>query len=863
MVAGRAPIPASFEEPSIVSLSSSRLASVMALLVLLALASPAAAAPDVGTGQPVVPVAAGDEVRLVVHGARDAGTAVAAAEDLAATVGGETVLEIETLDVEVVAVPAEEAGAALARLAAQPGVEHVEVDGVARAFSEPAPRTPNDPRYGEQWGPVQVEAPRAWGHTTGGAGVVIAVLDTGVEGGHEDLTANVLPGYDVFTRTSGPERTDPSGHGTHVAGIAAARADNGRGIAGLCWSCGILPVRVLDANGRAPNSVIAAGIEWAIDSGAHVINLSLGSPTDSLAVREAVERAERHGVVVVAAAGNGNTTGREYPAAYPSVVGVAASTTTDARWVGTLGATGSNHGPWVSVAAPGVSILSTTRSTLLQGSYGRMTGTSMATPHVAGAVGLALAANPALTPAQVRSALAATSVPLSYVAHGRLDAAALLARVAHSAPGAPRSVRVVGGDRTATVTWTAPTATGNDPITGYSVSATPADGGPSVIVAVGATTTQATLSGLRNGIAHAVTVRAVNRYGTGSAGPGALLGRPLGFDGDPRTTQRIVDGDPTATAVAVSQRRFRDVAGTSTGPAARHAVLSRDDAFPDSLAGAPLSAGGPLLFTRTGALPTATAGELRRVLPAGATVYLLGGEAAIGAGVAGQVAGLGYRVVRLAGPSRVETALRVADEVRRLHPARREVLVARAYGAPDSPTSGWADSVTGGAYGAAAGIPVVLTPTDLGRDGRPHPALAAWLDRDRPSRSVVLGGDGAVGDAVATRLPNPARVSGAERTETAREVAVRLWGAPTTGPRRHVVINGFDGLGWAHGLAVAGLAADARAPLLMVTPQVPPATAALMGACGAPQVDALLVGHSGAIPDATVRELERLDGARC
>jgi subtilisin family serine protease/putative cell wall-binding protein len=432
-------------------------------------------------------------------------------------------------------------------------------------------------------------------------------------------------------------------------------------------------------------------------------------------------------------------------------------------------------------------------------------------------------------------------------------------------PTAPTAVTATAGDGRATVAWGPPASDGGAAILDYTVTASP--GGQRVTTA----SRSATLTGLANGTAHTFSVTARNAEGSSPASAASpavtpLRVRPGAFDGDPATTQRVTDASPVAAAVAISQRRFADADGSSAGPRARHVVLSRDDAFPDSLAGAPLTASGPLLFTATGALPAATAAEIRRVLPGGGTVYLLGGDGAISPAVASQAAGLAspqYRVVRLAGPSRLETALRIADEVRRLNPGSREVLVARAYGAPDNPTSGWADSVTGGAYGAAAGIPIVLTPTQPGSDGLLPTPVAAWVARDAPARSFVLGGQAAVSDAAALRFPNPTRVSGAERTETAREVAVRLWGARAEGPRRHVVINGFDPLGWAHGLAAAGLAADHAAPLLVVTPDVTPATASLMGACGAAQVDAFLSGSTAAIPDSTVRELDRIDGGRC
>jgi hypothetical protein len=201
----------------------------------------------------------------------------------------------------------------------------------------------------------------------------------------------------------------------------------------------------------------------------------------------------------------------------------------------------------------------------------------------------------------------------------------------------------------------------------------------------------------------------------------------------------------------------------------------------------------------------------------------------------------------------------VADEVRRLNPgAPAEVLLARAYGVEGNVTAGWADSVTGGAYGAWRGVPVILTQTE-----GVHPAVGAWLGATRPNRVVLLGGGAALSDVVARDVRGAVRVFGPERTATAAEVARRLWGASASGPRQFAVINGFHPEGWAHGLAVAGTAAAAQAPLLLVTPDVPAATAGMVGACRTTQVDLLLVGGGDVIPSATEQALTRLDGGAC
>jgi hypothetical protein len=209
-----------------------------------------------------------------------------------------------------------------------------------------------------------------------------------------------------------------------------------------------------------------------------------------------------------------------------------------------------------------------------------------------------------------------------------------------------------------------------------------------------------------------------------SPSPAPEMDRPF-VDGDTRTTERVPYGAPEPSAVAISSERFVD-------DAAEHAVLSRDDEFPDSLAGAALTAEGPLLLTPPTGLDPAVGAELDRALPAGATVYLLGGEKALSPIVADAVAALGLVPQRLAGPSRAETSVEVAKEVRRLYGGTAAAL-ARAYPA-GSPSSGWADSVTGGAWAAATGTPILVT----GTEGM-HEAVGAWLSADAPGQTVLLG----------------------------------------------------------------------------------------------------------------------------
>jgi serine protease len=305
----------------------------------------------------------------------------------------------------------------------------VEVDGIVRALEVPGG---SDPYRSRQWDLGTMNVPTAWQQSTG-AGVTVAVIDTGVDGKHPDLAGQVLAGYDATTGQTGGN-TDPQGHGTHVAGTIAALTGNGTGVAGVAPDVTILPVRVLDAKGEGYDSDTAEGIVWAADHGADVINMSLGGTDQSNAVSNAVAYARSKGVVVVAAAGNDRSKGSptSYPGADLGVIAVAATDSADKV------ASYSNAGSYVDVAAPGSGILSTYPTSLAAVGYATMNGTSMAAPHVAAVAALLLGAEPDLTPDEVQAALQETAVDLGTAGkdndfgYGRIDAAAALAEVTPS-----------------------------------------------------------------------------------------------------------------------------------------------------------------------------------------------------------------------------------------------------------------------------------------------------------------------------------------------------------------------------------------------------------------------------------------------
>ncbi len=308
-------------------------------------------------------------------------------------------------------------------------------------FRPPEPITPNDTYYSSyQWNLRQIEAPMGWALNTGSDGVIIAVLDTGVDLTHPDLQGKLVAGYDFINNDSDP--SDDQGHGTHVAGIAAALSNNSRGIAGVSWGAKIMPVKVLGADGTGSMSAIASGITWAANNGADVINLSLGGSSSSSTLQDAVNYAYNQGVLVVAAAGNWYQKGNPviYPAAYPHVLAVAATGDQDEH------ASYSETGDYVDVAAPGGNptdsndnnpnhwILSTYWRGRGYGDYLWVVGTSQATPHVAGLAALIWSVNPSLTNDQVEQIIEETAVDLGVpgrddvFGYGRIDVYAALSR---------------------------------------------------------------------------------------------------------------------------------------------------------------------------------------------------------------------------------------------------------------------------------------------------------------------------------------------------------------------------------------------------------------------------------------------------
>ena len=286
---------------------------------------------------------------------------------------------------------------------------------------------PDDAGWDVQWGSKKIEADWAWNYTIGSRDVLVAIVDTGIDYTHDDLNANYVPlGYDWVNNDSDPmdDSVDPKGHGTHCAGITAAETNNSVGIAGLA-QVRIMAEKVLDQMGNGPQDQVAQGIINATDSGADIISMSLGFPGPSECLYEAVQYAYNRSVLLVAAAHNYFSNAKFYPAAYDEVMAVSATDQNDdlAFWGG-LYHTGSNFGDWIELAAPGDEIY----STLQDHTYGNMSGTSMACPHVSGLAALIWSRYPNLTRDSVRYLLRYTADDLGpsgfdpFFGYGRVNA---------------------------------------------------------------------------------------------------------------------------------------------------------------------------------------------------------------------------------------------------------------------------------------------------------------------------------------------------------------------------------------------------------------------------------------------------------
>ena len=328
--------------------------------------------------------------------------------------GGRSQGKLRGLNVHLVTLPPGQSESDIAaRLARHPHIKFAELDQLATPGA-----TANDPMFTSEWHLPKIAAPAAW-DTAAGAGTIIAILDTGVDATHPDLAAQLVPGWNAYDNNS--NTADVYGHGTGVAGTAAAATNNSVGVAGVAGSARLMPIRITDTSGYAYWSTTAQGLTWAADNGARVANISFLGVAASSTVQSAAQYMRNKGGVVVVSAGN-NGIDEGIPSTDTMIV-VSATDTADNKtsW--------SSYGVFVDLAAPGLGIYTTARG----GGYQSASGTSFASPIVAGVAALVKGMHPEFTAAQVESALFSSAVDLGAAGkdplygYGRVSAAAAVA----------------------------------------------------------------------------------------------------------------------------------------------------------------------------------------------------------------------------------------------------------------------------------------------------------------------------------------------------------------------------------------------------------------------------------------------------
>lgn len=317
--------------------------------------------------------------------------------------GGTVIKSLNVINGLTVYLPPQAAEAVLK----EKGILRIDDDVIVYAVAKPQPPPP--PAEVLPWGVDKIEADLTW-TTTKGLAVKVGIVDTGVDLAHSDLASNIKGNVNTINPLK--SGNDDNGHGTHVAGISAA-VDNTTGVIGVGPEIYLYAVKVLGKNGSGWLSDIIEGIQWCMNNGIQVVNMSLGTYSEVQSFHDAVTAAYNGGLVLVAAAGNDGVSTPLYPAAYDEVIAVAASD------INNQIPTWSNYGPHVDLTAPGVSIYSAYKG----GGYKTLSGTSMATPHVAGTVALVLTTavgsydanlNGVWDPAEVNNKLRATAQDLGY-----------------------------------------------------------------------------------------------------------------------------------------------------------------------------------------------------------------------------------------------------------------------------------------------------------------------------------------------------------------------------------------------------------------------------------------------------------------
>jgi len=371
--------------------------------------------PQVASAEHVIKMEKGERwigARLLVQST--AGLSDAEFDKVIKPHGGYSVERIPEINFHVINLPAHaDERAVLKILSRNRHVKFAELDKLVSLE-----QTTNDPYLGNAWHLPKIQAPVAW-DTSRGLGVIVAVLDTGVDSTHPDLAGQLVPGWNMFDNNS--NTADVHGHGTQVAGVIAAASNNALGVASVAWQAKVMPMRISQPDGWASFSTIANGLTWAVNNGARVANISYGV-SGSSSVQSAAQYMRSKGGVVIVAGGNSGVYDATPP--HAALLSVSATNSSDARtsW--------STYGEFIDISAPGSGIWTTARG----GGYAAVSGTSFASPTTAGVAALIKAVNPNLAPSQIDTILTTTVTDLGtsgydiYYGHGRVNAAAAVAK---------------------------------------------------------------------------------------------------------------------------------------------------------------------------------------------------------------------------------------------------------------------------------------------------------------------------------------------------------------------------------------------------------------------------------------------------
>lgn len=585
---------------------------------------------------------------------------------------------------------------------------------------------PDNPQYPQQWNLAAIDMPTAWGFTHGSPAIAVADLDSGVDATHPQLQGKLLPGYDARTGTAlAGGNTDTVGHGTEVAGVIAATTNTGMGIAAVGWDTKVVPIKLSD---QPKTSEIVGGIMWATDHGLRILNLSLGTCGDPT-LAAAVQYAEVHGALVVAAAGNQYDDGNpvQFPAGYPGVVAVGATGRDGTR------AGYSETGPNIGLVAPGGSADSNPDDDLILlqagGGYTTGAGTSFASPEVAAVAALVLAADPSLTPTDAGALMEATArqtqtSPDAAYGHGLLEAGTTL-------QAATKLTRAAGGDRFGTAVALSQLGFPGGASTAYVASGrTFADALPTGAlsgVQPGPVLLTDTCALPASAAAELARLKPQSVYVIG--GPAAVCDGVL----QAITQQTGV----TPTRVAGADRYATDAAIVALGwpGQVQTAYVTTGVNFPDGLTGSARAAkdGSPLLLADTCALPQPVHDQLVRLAPK--VVKIIGGSAALCPDIDRSISSVtGAQVVRISGANRVQTGIAVVADG---WANASTVLVASAANFPDA--------LSAGALAAQQKEPLLLNDAC----GIDQP-VAAELQTLAATKLIVAGGSNALcGAAVA------------------------------------------------------------------------------------------------------------------